>query len=215
MRPDGDAEPEAPAVDLDGACVRRVRRDAEPHERRFLEPPALLRVLPLGVGRLAREDLEEDDRPQAELRGRCRGRAGIAVVRGGRDAGGERVEHPLQREREHRRQVEQVLARNVRRDPGPEGLPVAEARVARVLEVRVRVDEAREDCGVLEVPFGATGADVHDLAAFEPDPAVRDRRPVDGQHPVRRHFPHSAAAAVSRCGCQRRSKKPESASETR
>ena len=37
VRADGDAEREAPAVDVDRARVRRVRRDADPDERRLLD----------------------------------------------------------------------------------------------------------------------------------------------------------------------------------
>ncbi len=50
---------------------------------------------------------------------------------------------------------------------GPNGIAVAEAGVDRVLEVRVRVDEAGQDRRVREVALGAAGADLDDPAVLE------------------------------------------------
>ena len=47
--------------------------------------------------------------------------------------------------------LDPALPLDVQRDPRPEREPVAEARIGRVLEVRVRVDEAGEDHRVREV----------------------------------------------------------------
>ena len=184
MRADRDAERQAPLVDGEGARVRSVRRDADPHERRLGDPVALLLELLRRERRVLREDLEVDDRAQPELGGRGRGGAGEAVVGGGGDARLQRVGDAEPREREHVLVVEEVLARGVGRDPRSERLAVAEARVERVLEVRVRVDEARDDHRVVEVRRRASRRDLDDLAALEADAAAGDRRPVDGQHPV-------------------------------
>ena len=67
---------------------------------------------------------------------------------------------------------------------GAERQPVAEAGVDRVLEVRVRVDEARQDRRVGEVALGATGPHLDDSPVLVADEPAFDRRPVDRQHPV-------------------------------
>ena len=117
---------------------------------------------------LAAEDLEVDDRPQAELCGGGGRGAREAVVGGGRDARGERVGGAAARDREH---VVAGRAGSCARmcvaSQGPNGVAVAEAGVDRVLEVRVRVDEARDDHGVGVVAFGAAGRDLDDLAVLE------------------------------------------------
>src|SRR5207249_9689584 len=65
---------------------------------------------------------------------------------------------------------------------------VAEAAVHGVLEVRVGVDEARHDRGVLE-PLALAqlgrGADGGDAPVLDRHRAVLDRRSLDRQHPVR------------------------------
>src|SRR5581483_3641272 len=59
---------------------------------------------------------------------------------------------------------------------------------AGVFEMRVRVHEAGENRGAVEVPFRAARADLDDPFALVADEALLDRRPVDGQHPVGRDF---------------------------
>ena len=78
----------------------------------------------------------------------------------------------------------------------------------------MRVDEAGDDRRVLEVRRRPSRRDLDDLAVLEADAAAGDRRPVDGQHPVGGELGHSTAV-VTVSGRQRRSKKPETASEIR
>ena len=164
-----------------------MRRDADPDERRLLDVCALLRPLPLRVGRVDGEDLEVDDRPQPGVRRGARGRAGEAVVGDGRDARAQRLERAEPGDREHVLRVELRLARDVRPDPRAERQPVAEAGVVRVLEVRVRVHEAGHDRRLGEVTLGAAGADLDDPPVLVADDAAFDRRPVDREDPVRRY----------------------------
>ena len=84
--PTGMPSDEAPAVDVDRAGVRRVRRDADPDERR--SPSTRARFSANCCSAAAgstREHLEVDDRAQAELGGRGRRGAREAVVGGRRD----------------------------------------------------------------------------------------------------------------------------------
>ena len=85
-------------------------------------------------------------------------------------------------------------------DPLCEAEAVAEARVHVVLEVRVGVDEARQDhrflvvdgvAELLSLPDGGDrAASVVDL-----DGAVADRRALDGNHPVGGEDRHKPASA--------------------
>ncbi len=69
------------------------------------------------------------------------------------------------RDRAHVVEVEQALARDVQADPRRELEPVAEARVHRVLEVRVavhepgRITQPRERLALAEVGHGTDGGD--------------------------------------------------------
>src|SRR5262249_16225114 len=108
-----------------------------------------------------------------------------AVVGCRGDPGGERVEDTPACDREHARRVEPVLPVDVGAYPRPERLAVAEARVDGVLEVRVRVDESRDDRPVLEMALGACLRHLYDRAVLEADEPALERLPVDGQHPVR------------------------------
>ena len=132
VRADRDAEREAPAVDVERAGVRRVRRDADAAPARSPSSCAALRRRSArsATAGSTREDLEVDDRPQAELgRGRRR-RAGEAVVGRRRDPGAKRVEHAAAREaRASRRASSRLLRAACVRDPRAERLPVAEAGV--------------------------------------------------------------------------------------
>jgi hypothetical protein len=77
----------------------------------------------------------------------------------------------------------------VRREPRRERLTVAERGVDGVLEVRVRVDEARQDRGSREVLAAAelvARPDRLDPAVADGDGAVADGRALDGQDPVGR-----------------------------
>ena len=88
----------------------------------------------------------------------------------------------------HVLEVDARLALDVEADPVAEGQPVAEAGVDRVLEMGVRVDEARDDGRVGEAPALAElggGPDGDDPAVLDRHGSVGDGRPGDGQHPVR------------------------------
>ena len=184
MRSDRDPEREAPAVHVERARVRRVGRDADAHEVALRHVRVRPLELPLGHARIGGEDLEVDDRAQPELGGCDCGRARERIVGGRRDPRRERVGDPAPRDREHLVEAELVLARDVRADPRSERLPVAEAGVDRVLEVRVCVDEPREDRRAVEVPLRPARLDRDDPPAVPAHARVAQRRPVDGEDPV-------------------------------
>lgn len=94
------------------------------------------------------EHLEVDDRAHAEVCARRRRRAREARVRKGRHARAEALGRPQPRDGHRVTVQEPPLARHVEVDPRREGEAVAEAGVDGVLEVRVRVDEARKEDGV-------------------------------------------------------------------
>ena len=94
---------------------------------------------------------------------------------------------PRARDRLHLVAADPRLALDVQREPRREVEPVAEARVDRVLEVRVRVDEARDDRRVLEALARSElgrRADRRDPPVLDAHRAVADRRALDGEHPV-------------------------------
>ncbi len=100
-------------------------------------------------------------------------------------------------------------------DPGPERLAVAEAGVDRVLEVRVRVDEAGHDRRVGVVALGAARRHLDDPAALEAHEPALDRRPVDGQHPVGRDSSvHVLAAHVVPAAAVARAARRSSSTES-
>ena len=178
-------------VELRRDRVRRVRRDAEPDAVGERAGDALaVRLearLELLVGRP--EDLEVDDRAQAERVAGARGRADEAAVADRRDPRGQALGGAEPGDRLHVLEADPRLPLDVDQDPRRERQPVAEARVHRVLEVRVRVDEAGEDDGVRVLdaaPELVPRADRRDAAVLDRDRAVADRRPGDRQHPVRR-----------------------------
>ncbi len=161
-----------------------MRRDPDPHQPALRRPLAQQPERLLGRGGVAPEDLEVDGRPQPELARRCRGRARVAVVGRRRDPGGERVGDAAAGDRHHLVERERPLARDVRSEPGPELLPVAEARVDRVLEVRMGVDDARDDHGAVEVAVRPATGDLDDLPVLPGNEAVGERRAVDREHPA-------------------------------
>ena len=86
--------------------------------------------------------------------------------------------------------------------------PVTEAAVDGVLEMRVRVDEARNDHRVVEARAGPElfgGSDCGDPASLDGDRAVLDRRALDRQDPVSGDDPvhGSVRLAASACGTRR------------
>ena len=175
-----------------------MRRDADPDELVLAGGGAQPLEADGGGVRVGAEHLEEDDRPQAELPAGGRGGARVAVVGGGGDPGAERVGGAGAGDREHLVELEQVLPPDVRLDPRPERLPVAEAGIDRVLEVRVRVDEAGHDRGVREVALAAPPGHLDDTPVLVAHDPALDRRPADGQHPVGAdgcHVPNVAAVA--------------------
>ena len=177
---DRDPEREAPAVRVERARIRRVRRDADPHEVGLLDERALLVELALGVRGIVREHLEVHGRPQPQLCGGGRRGPGEAVVGGGRDPGAQRLEDAEAGDRDHVVAFEPVLSLDVRGDPRAECLAVSEPGVRRVLEVRVRVDEARHDRRVCVMAIGVAPRHLDDCAALVADKPALDRRPVDG-----------------------------------
>ena len=137
---------------------------------------------------LLTEDLERDQPAQSEVAAGGSGGAGEARVGGGRDPRPQALRRAEPGDREGVVPVEQPLPRDVDHQPRPEVEAVAEARVDGVLEVRVRVDEARDDRGLVEAAVGGAelvhGPDGGDAPVFDRDGAALDRRRVDRQHPV-------------------------------
>ena len=106
--------------------------------------------------RICAEDLEVDGGAQAELRAGHRGRAAVAAVADGRHAGREALRGSEPRDVDVLVPADPRLALDVQGDPlGEVAEPVAEACVHRVLEVRVRVDEARDDHRLFVARAGA------------------------------------------------------------
>ncbi len=116
-----------------------------------------------------------------------RGRAAEAAIAHRGDARAEALERSQPGDVLHVLEVDARLALDVEADPVSEGQPVAEACVERVLEVGVRVDEARDDGRVGEAPALAElcrGPDGEDPAVLDRHGSVGDGRPGNGQHPV-------------------------------
>ena len=113
-------------------------------------------------------------------------------------------------DREHVVGREAALALDVGPEPLSERRAVAESRVHGVFEVRMRVDEARQDHGVVVVALGASGGHLDDPPALPAHQPAFDRRPVDGQHPVGGDFGHVASAAAAAARAERRSSRTES-----
>ena len=185
-----DAEGEAGGVDLGRAGVRRVRRDAGPHalrERgsRVLE---LLLVQPHRLLRVRAEDLQVDDRAQPELgAGMCACARERRVADRG-DPGSEALGGPEAGDRLHLVAVDPGLALDVGGEPGRERAAVAETGVDGVLEMGVRIDEARHDRGTgkpLALAERRRRPDRGDPAVLDGDRAPFDRGSFDGEHPVR------------------------------
>ena len=167
-----------------------MRRDAWPHavgEEPFDALPELREALEPGR-RVGAEDLEVDRGAQTEIRAGDRRRAAVAAVADGRDAGREALRGAEPRDVDVLVPADPRLALDVQRDPlGEVAEAVAETAVDRVLEVRVGVDEARDDHRVLVVRAGTElvgGADRGDAAVLDRDCAVLDRRALDRKHPV-------------------------------
>ncbi len=116
-------------------------------------------------------------------------------------------------DRDHVVELQQALARDVQGDPVREGKPVPEARVDRVLEVGVAVDEPRDDHAAGEALAAAElgrGPDAGDRAVVgDRYGPVRNRVALDGDDPVRRDDPHRASASAAERS-QRRSMNTES-----
>ena len=153
------------------AARSRERRDAR--ERRL---------------RVGAERLEVDDRAQPEVGAGDRGRAAEGAVADRGHARAQRLGRAEPRDRDVLVEADPALALHVARDPGREvGEAVAEAAVDRVLDVRVRVDEPRQDRAALVARAGAElgrRADRRDAAVLDRHRAVLDRRALDRQDPV-------------------------------
>ena len=104
-----------------------------------------------------------------------------------------------------------------RAEPVAEDLAVAEAGVDRVLEVRVRVDEARQDHRAFEdgARRGPVG-DLDDPSVLPGDERVSQRRAVDREHPVggdRRHVSTAGPSARMRRAAVEQDGEPDRALE--
>src|SRR3954451_22996158 len=138
--------------------------------------------------RVGAEDLQVDSRPQPELRAGHRGRAAVAAVPDGRDAGGETLGRAETGDVDVLVPADARLALDVQRDPfGEIPEPIPEAAVDGVLDVRVRIDETGQQHRVLVVHAGrelVTRSDSRDPAVLDRYGAVADRRAFDRKHPV-------------------------------
>ena len=134
------------------------------------------------------EHLEVDDRPQAELRTRDRGRAAVTAVAHRRHARGEAFGRSELGDVDVCLPADARLPLNVQRDPLRKvAQPVAEAAVDRIFEMRMRVDEPRNDGRIVEAdPFAQLfgRADGSDAIVLDRNGATLDRRALDRQDPV-------------------------------
>src|SRR5262249_60442558 len=102
--------------------------------------------------RVRAEHLEIDGRAQPEVGARDGGRAAVAAVPDRRDARREALRRAEAGYVDVRVPADPRLALDVQRDPFCEvAQAVADAAVDGVLDVRVRIDEAREQDGVREM----------------------------------------------------------------
>ena len=106
--------------------------------------------------------------------------------------------------------VERALAQDVRRQPAAERLAVAEAGIDGVLEVRVRVDEARQDHRPVAMVVRASRCDFRDPPVLPADECVTQRRAVDREYPVGGDGAHQVWIAAVRMRWERRSSRTDS-----
>ena len=141
----------------------------------------------------AAEHLERDHRAQAELARRSHGRARERGIDDGRCAAAHRLQHAEPRERERIALGLPGLALDVDVEPGPERQPVAEPSEARVLEVRVEVDESGREHAALQAldrrvrvrgDHGGCRPDLEDRAIGDRHGTVSDGIRVDRDDPV-------------------------------
>ena len=113
--------------------------------------------------------------------------------------------------------VEEALPGDVHADPGGERKPVAEARIDRVFEMGMAVDEAGDDHASLEALARAElggGADCGDRPVVgDRDGPIGDRLALDRDEPIGGEQPHSASASAAERS-QRRSITTESQMES-
>ena len=182
------------SIELRGDRIGRVRRDSEPNtgvENRLQLANAPASIV--GLPGLEAEHLDRDDSTETELRSSHRRRAAEARVRDRRDSGPQALGCPETGDREKLLGADTRLALDVSPEPRPERLPVAEACVDGVLEMRVRVDEARNDDALREtlaLAKLAGRADGGDPIALEGNGTALDRGAGDREHPVRREDSH-------------------------
>ena len=120
---------------------------------------------------------------------RCNGgRAGEAGVSDRRDARAKAFGCAEPGDRDHVLGLEPLLAPDMGCDPGPEGQPVAEPGVARVLDVGMGVHEAGDDhAALVALSCSQLGraADRGDAPVVpDRDGSVTDRVALDGHDPV-------------------------------
>ena len=192
-----------------------MRRDARAHalgERVAHAVANLGEACERGAG-IGTEDLDVDRCPQAQLGARNRRGAAEAAIPDGGHTGRETLRRAELRDVDELVPADPCLALDVQGDPLREvAEPVTEAAVDGVLEVRVRVDEARDDHRVVvarALPELFGGADRGDPAILDRDRAVLDRRaldrqdPVSGDDPVHGSVRLAASACGSACGARR------------
>jgi hypothetical protein len=163
-----------------------VGRDTDAHSVGEIGSDPLAVALE-AIAQRAAEDLEVHDRAQSELSARDRGRTAEARVADSRNPRAETLERAEPRARFHLREADATFALGVDDDPVGEVESVAEAAVDRVLEMRVRTDEAGEDrCVRITRALADLGdrADRDDASVLDHNGAVFDRCAFDRQHPV-------------------------------
>jgi hypothetical protein len=191
--------------------VGRVGRDAESHPTRGKGTQALERGRELGEARGAfrrvrTEDFLIVDAAPAEPRQRGERRPGAAGVRHARHSGGPRVSHALLRRARELLRRRRVFQRADRANPRRElGLLVPSGQVGE-LEMRVRVDEARDEARFGKLPLQCSlgpgdqgvGADRGDrpVIVYE-NGAVLDGRRRYGMHDAGAEAEHMSSVEVS------------------
>ena len=209
---DRQAELCARLVELERHGVRRVGRDTGPHAvgERVLGPIADPGEMLERARNVRSEDLQVHGRAQAQLRAGNGCSAAVTAVPDRRHARAEAQSRTEARDVDVLLPADLGLPLHVERDPLRKvAQPIAEAGVHRVFEMRVRVDEARQDDRVLVADTGSElvrRPDRGNPAVLDRDRAALDRRPLDRQHPVRgQNLAHGSDRLAASRRCDRRS----------
>ena len=201
-------QPELRACAVDGRrdAVGRVRGNAEHHPVVEVRRGARAKLFELrqrlvGIGP---EHLEIGDAAEPQLVHRHGRRAAEAAVSDRRDPGAQALGGAEPCDRHVLVPTDPALSVSVQPDPlGEVGQRIPEAGIHRVLEVRVRIDERRDDHRVVvkRPPAELVGvADVGDASVLDHYGPVLDRRaldrhdPISGENPV--HGPVRLAGSI-------------------